>query len=129
MWGGNIIIDIIYPQNLYRNVDQFIGQAMEVNNDLEDFVNQESRSGKGKGIHELTIDMCWACQHKFWGFNNLTVLRSSKLNSDNTGQRVSSDNFKSYRSAKMYNTTFSEAQGKDKMYFNRSVDKSLRSKR
>jgi len=85
-------------ENLYRNVDQFIGQAMEVNNDLEDFVNQESngRSGKGRDI---------------------------------PGQRVSADNFKSYRSAKMYNTTFTETAGnKDKMYFNRSVDKSLRSK-
>ena len=61
MSGEKIIIDIIFPQNLYRNVDQFIGQAMEVNNDLEDFVNQESRSGKGKGIHELTCAGREAC--------------------------------------------------------------------
>ena len=38
-------------QNMYRNVDQYIGQAMEVNNDLEDFLNQESRGKKdGRGL-------------------------------------------------------------------------------
>jgi hypothetical protein len=38
-------------QNMYRNVDQSIGQAMEVNNDLEDFLSQASRGKKsGRGV-------------------------------------------------------------------------------
>jgi len=75
-------------KNMYRNVDQYIGQAMEVNNDLEDFLNQASR-----------------------------------------GHRVTGDNFKSFRQAKTYNTSMVQegASSKDKMYFKRSVDKSIRS--
>jgi len=72
---------------MYRNVDQYIGQAMEVNNDLEDFLNQETR-----------------------------------------GHRVTNDNFKSYRQARMYNTSVVQEKGsKDSMYFKRNIDKSIRS--
>ncbi|KAL5249390.1 hypothetical protein ACHWQZ_G018297 [Mnemiopsis leidyi] len=75
-------------ENMYRNVDQSIGQAMEVNNDLEDFLNQASR-----------------------------------------GHRVAGDSFKSFRQAKTYNTSMVQegSSSKDKLYFKRNVDKSIRS--
>ncbi|XP_063690862.1 protein phosphatase 1 regulatory subunit 12A-like isoform X4 [Bolinopsis microptera] len=81
-------------ENMYRNVDQYIGQAMEVNNDLEDFLSQASRGKKAS-----------------------------------RGHRVTGDNFKSFRQAKTYNTSMVQetSSNKDKMYFKRSVDKSIRS--
>ncbi|XP_063690869.1 serine/threonine-protein phosphatase 6 regulatory ankyrin repeat subunit B-like isoform X11 [Bolinopsis microptera] len=83
-------------ENMYRNVDQYIGQAMEVNNDLEDFLSQASRGKKAS-----------------------------------RGHRVTGDNFKSFRQAKTYNTSMVQetSSNKDKMYFKRSVDKSIRSNR
>jgi len=70
-----------------------IQTAMEVNNDLEDFLNQEARGMKISG----------------------------------RGHRVTADNFKSYRQARTYNTSVVQEKESDKMYFKRTIDKSVRS--